>query len=82
MNEEALVLQDLEKGNRDLVWLNKHYSGLQKVYSNNFIAIKDSKVFLVEPKLTDLVDKIKKKNEDPAEYLIDFVYGKGDSLVV
>lgn len=81
-NEEALVLEELIEGNEDLEWFTNNYNKLQKKCSNNFIAIKDKKIIHCEPKLNELIDKIRKKKKNPSDFLIDYVYAKEDCLVV
>lgn len=82
MNEETLILQELKEGNKDLEWISNNYSDLQKDYSNKFIAVKNREIFCFASKLEDLINDLKKHKKDPAEFLIEFIYAKSDSLVV
>lgn len=82
MNEEALILLELKEGNLDLEWISKNYSNLQKDYSDKFVAVKDKRIFSVASKLEELINNLKKHKKDPAEFLIEFIYAKGETLVV
>ena len=82
MNDESLILQELNEANNELKWFTKNYHKIQKECSNKFVAIKNHKVVFCQPKLEMLIKELKKQKKDPANFLIDFVYGKEETLVV
>lgn len=82
MNEEAIILQKLKQGNRDLEWFSKNYSDLKKKYPKKFVAVKDRRIVMVESKLENLLDKLRKRYGDTKEFLIDFLPDEGYVLVV
>lgn len=82
MQEEALVLEELNDANNNLKLFTKNYDRIQKECANKFVAIKDGEVVICESKLELLIKKIKEQKKDPAKFLIDYIYEKGESLVV
>lgn len=82
MEEEVLVLQELNEANKDLAWLSENYSKLQKECSNKFVAIKNRKLMTSASKLESLLKTLKEHKEDPANFLIDFIYAEEETLVI
>ena len=81
MEEEVLALEELNDANNNLKLFTKNYNRIQKEYANKFVAIKDGEVVICESKLEPLIKKLKEQKKDPANFLIDYIYGKGESLV-
>jgi len=82
MKEEVLVLEELTKANNDLKWFTQNYTKIQKDCSNKFVAIKDEKVMFCATELEKLINELTEHKKNPTNFLVDFVYGKGESLVV
>lgn len=82
MQDEVSVLEELNDANNNLKLFTKNYDRIQKEYANKFVAIKDGEVVIYESKLELLIKKIKEQKKDPTNFLIDYIYEKGESLVV
>jgi len=82
MKEEALILEELKTGTRDLEWLSKNFSDLKKKYPKKFVAIKDRNVVLASSELETLIKLLKAKFGNPNDYLIDFIPDDKYILVV
>ena len=82
MTEEVLALEELTEGNSNLEWFTQNYTKIQKKCSNQFVAIQDKKVMFCAVKLERLINELTEHKKNPANFLINFVYDKGESLVV
>jgi len=82
MNAEALILEELKAGNKDLEWFSKNFSDLKKKYPKKFVAIKNQNVVIAASKLKTLIKNLKEKYGTPNDFLIDFVPDDNYILVV
>jgi len=82
MKEESSFLEELKIGTKDLEWLSKNFSDLKKKYPKKFVAIKNQKVVVASSELDTLIKLIKKKYDNPNDYLIDFIPDDKYILVV
>ena len=82
MKEDAVVLEELAEGNKNLAWLSKNFSELKKKYPKKFVAIQHQNVVVANSSVEKLVKTLKKKFGDPNEFLIDFIPDDTYTLVV
>jgi len=82
MNAEALALEELKAGTKDLEWFSKNFSDIKKKYPKKFVAIKDQNVVVSASKLETLIKVLKEKFGNPNDFLIDFVPDDNYILVV
>ncbi|MFH1328906.1 MAG: DUF5678 domain-containing protein [Candidatus Bathyarchaeota archaeon] len=69
--EKELVL--LKNANRNLDWLDAHFSELISEHNNEFVAVKEGKLVSVNSDLDGLLKELKAKSIDPATTLIKYI---------
>jgi hypothetical protein len=82
MNEEAMVLEELKTGNKNLEWLSKNFPDLKKKYPKKFVAIQNQNVVVTASSLETLIKTLKEKFGNPNDFLIDFIPDDKYILVV
>jgi len=64
---------------KDFKWLNSHYSELQKIYSNMYVAVKDSKVVAYGKEFGKVYDEAREKVGE--NFIMDYILS-GDLFVL
>ena len=82
MDKNTKLLKELIAGTKDMEWLSKHYSLLQKQYPKQFIAVKNQQVVTAHKNLVTLIKTLKKRFGNPSDFLIDFSPDENYVLVV
>ncbi|MBW2976640.1 hypothetical protein KY347_04300 [Candidatus Woesearchaeota archaeon] len=70
---ETQIVQMLISGQNDLSWYDSNLDSLRNKYNNKFIAFKNKKVLDSDPKLNNLMVKLKEKNVDTSNIFIKFI---------
>ena len=82
MNAETLALKELKAGTKDLEWFSKNFSDIKKKYPKKYVAVKDQNIVVSASKLETLIKLLKKKFDNPNDFLIDFIPDDKYTLVV
>jgi hypothetical protein len=64
---------------KDFEWLNSHYSELQKIYPNMYVAVKDGKVVAYGKEFGKVHDEARKKVGE--NFIMDYILS-GDLFVL
>lgn len=76
------TLEMLNSSEKDVTWLQKNYSSLQKKYLNKMVAIKDGKIVAVASDIKQLLKKLKKSKIDASEVIIKTILAKEEFVVL
>ncbi|MHC4444380.1 MAG: DUF5678 domain-containing protein [Planctomycetota bacterium] len=77
---EAMAM--LEKAEGDNAWLQEHFEEIQKEHPNEFVAMSEGEVIAEGRSSVDVVNEVKRKGENPAVVLIEFIPEKGLILIL
>jgi hypothetical protein len=64
---------------KDFEWLNSHYSELQKIYPNMYVAVKDGKVVAYGKEFGKVYDEAREKVGE--NFIMDYILS-GDLFVL
>lgn len=67
------AIQRIEDYEEDTAWLFSNIKEMRKVYPNKFVAVKDRRVIDSDVTIGELLRKLKKKKEDPATLVVEFI---------
>jgi hypothetical protein len=74
-------LADLERLEKDSVWVTEHYDNLKK-YEGQVVAVKGETIIAVSENLEALLKDLEKKNENPACLLLEAIPPKNVSFIL
>lgn len=73
MEMETQALELLNSNEKDLKWFNSNYNELVKIFSEQFVAIKNEKVIKHNPNFRNIINELERSNINTREVLIQFV---------
>jgi len=82
MEEDARILESLEKAVEDSEWVSKKYDELIKKYEGKVFAVKNGKVIEDAATVEELCKKLEAKKEDMAFLLIESIPPKNASFIL
>ena len=82
MEEDAKILESLEKAAEDSEWVSKKYDELIKKYEGKVFAVKNGKVIEDAATVEELCKKLEAKKEDTAFLLIESIPPKNASFIL
>ncbi len=76
-------MQSLQKFQKDSEWFYKNIDKLRKQgYTEQFVAIKDSKPIAADKNIDMVIRKLDKEGENPSFLFIEFVHPEGFTLIL
>jgi len=82
MEEDARILESLEKAVEDSEWVSRKYDELIKKYEGKVFAVKNGKVIEDAATVEELCKKLEAKKEDTAFLLIESIPPKNASFIL